>query len=138
VWSVAWFPHMLYWLWPIGVTTRRLEILIRRCITLLAWLWPCGKKVTSLPWCVLMLHGCGHVIKNEGVPWRWMISYMVVAMQNKRRDLILILILMYIIIYMFGVHLCVIILAHPICLCLAMIVYGYTWTNDIAGGTSEV
>ena len=36
-------------LWPIGVAARRLEILNRRCRTLLTWLWPCGRKVTSLP-----------------------------------------------------------------------------------------
>jgi len=47
--SVAWFPHVLYRLWPIGVAARHLEILTRRCRTLLIWLWPCGGKVTSLP-----------------------------------------------------------------------------------------
>ena len=46
--SVAWFSHVLYRLWPIGVGARRLEILTRRCRTLLAWLWPCGRARTSL------------------------------------------------------------------------------------------
>ena len=50
-----------------------------------------------------------------------MISFMVVAMQDKRRDFILMYFIIYI--YMFGVYLCVISLAHPICLCLTMIVY---------------
>jgi len=68
VWSVAWFPHVLYRLWPIGVAARRSEIPNRRCRRLLTWLWPCartgtrfsdilhyawwwpcGGKVTSLP-----------------------------------------------------------------------------------------
>jgi len=49
VWSVAWFPHVLYRLWPIGVEARQLEILNRRCRWLLTWLWPCEGKVTSLP-----------------------------------------------------------------------------------------
>jgi len=30
------------------VAARRLEILTRRCRTLLAWLWPCGRDGTSL------------------------------------------------------------------------------------------
>jgi len=40
VWSVAWFPHVLYRLWPIGVAARHLEILNRRYRTLLTGLWP--------------------------------------------------------------------------------------------------
>ena len=48
VWSVAWFPHVLYRLWPIGVAARHLEILTKRCRTLLAWLWPCERAGTSL------------------------------------------------------------------------------------------
>jgi len=30
-----------------------------------------------------------------------------------------------------------ILLAHPICLCLAMIVYAYTGAYDVAGGSGE-
>ncbi|QCD99946.1 hypothetical protein DEO72_LG7g1233 [Vigna unguiculata] len=30
-------------------TARRLEILNRRCRTLLTWLWPCGRTRTSFP-----------------------------------------------------------------------------------------
>jgi len=52
-----------------------------------------------------------------------MISCMVVARRDKRRDFILMYFIIHIYIYMIGVYLCVIFLAHPICLCLAMIVY---------------
>jgi len=38
VWSVAWFPHVLYRLWPIGVAVRRFEIPNMRCRRLLTWL----------------------------------------------------------------------------------------------------
>jgi len=48
VWSVAWFRHVLYRLWPIGVAAKRLEILNRGCRTLLAWSWPCERARTSL------------------------------------------------------------------------------------------
>jgi len=49
VWSVAWFPHVLYRLWSIGVAAGHFELLNKRCRTLLKWLWPCGRKVTGLP-----------------------------------------------------------------------------------------
>ena len=65
MWSVAWYPHVLYRFWPIGVAAKRLELLNRRCRTLLAWLWPCGRKVTSL------LRGAS--------------IYMVMAMRDKRK-----------------------------------------------------
>jgi len=49
VWSVAWFLHVLYRLWPIGVATRHFEILNRRCRRLLTWLWPCERTGTRFP-----------------------------------------------------------------------------------------
>ena len=49
VWSVAWFPHVLYRLWPIGVAVGRFEILNRRCKTLITWLWPCERTGTRFP-----------------------------------------------------------------------------------------
>ena len=58
--SVAWFPHVLYRLWSIGVAARHLEILTRRCRTLLTWLWPCERNGTRFP-DVLNIHGGGHV-----------------------------------------------------------------------------
>jgi len=58
--SVAWFPHVLYRLWPIGVAARHLEILTIRCRTLLTWLWPCERNGTRFP-DVLNIHGGGHV-----------------------------------------------------------------------------
>ena len=70
------------------------------------------------------MHGYGHVIEEgESSLGNEMISYMVVAMRDKRRVCVI------------GVFICLIIymcvwctfmfylLAHPICLCLAMIVY---------------
>ena len=83
VWSVAWFPHVLYRLWPIGVAARHLEILNRRYRTLLTGLWPWEE----LEWGFLMyllcmvvamwregnetftrcigVHGGGHVMETE-------------------------------------------------------------------------
>jgi len=83
VWSVAWFPHVLYRLWPIGVAARHLEILNRRYITLLTWLWPWEERergflkyllcmvvamwrednVTSIR--CIGVHGGGHVMEIE-------------------------------------------------------------------------
>ena len=60
VWSVAWFSHMLYRLWPIGVAARHLEILNRRCRWMLTWLWPCERIGTRFP-NVLYIHGGGRV-----------------------------------------------------------------------------
>ena len=46
------------------------------------------KEWNEFPCCALILHGCGHVEEKEEVPWCEMISYMVVTMWVKRRDLI--------------------------------------------------
>jgi len=60
VWSIAWFWHVLYRLWPIGVAARHIEILKRRCRTLLTWLWLCERTGRgSLIY--FTIHGGGHV-----------------------------------------------------------------------------
>ena len=38
------FPHVLYRLWPIGMTASHLEVIIRRCKTQVPWLWPCDME----------------------------------------------------------------------------------------------
>jgi len=61
---VACFPHVLYRLWPIDVAARHLELLTRRCRTLLTWLWPCERKGTRFP-NVPIIHGGGHVMEGN-------------------------------------------------------------------------
>ena len=104
VWSVAWFPHLLYWLWPIGVAARHLEILNRRGRTRLAWLWPCGRagmsffdvhwytwlwpcerKVTSLPRGASIYMVVAMWEKRRRFFGKEIISCIVVAMRDKRR-----------------------------------------------------
>jgi len=70
-------------LWPIGVAAKHLEILNRRCRTLLTWLWPCEELERGfLMYLIYMvvamwregnetstrcigLHGGGHVMEME-------------------------------------------------------------------------
>jgi len=66
-----------------------------------------------------------------------MISYMVVAIRDKRRVCV---IGVFICLYIYMCVWCTFmfyLLAYPICLCLAMIVTRYTWADDVAGGAGE-
>jgi len=38
------FPHVLYWLWLIGMAASHLEVITRRCRTRITWLWPCDME----------------------------------------------------------------------------------------------
>jgi len=78
VWFVAWFPHVLYRLWPIGVASRRLEILTKRCRTRITWLWPCGWAGTSLldvHWYYMVVamwkEGNESSLVCIGITWLW-------------------------------------------------------------------
>jgi len=80
---------VLYRLWPIGVVARHLEIITRRCGTLLTWLWPCERNGTRFP-DVLDIHGGGHVMEMEyGSMGKVRIFCMVVAMQYKENVVLL-------------------------------------------------
>jgi len=39
------FSPVLYRLWPICMTARHLEVIIRRRRTRFIWLWPCGMQL---------------------------------------------------------------------------------------------